>query len=141
MTSTAESTEKTTERMERLSVKGNNKKQASPPVVNSRAAALEEAREEWDTCMAQLKGIVSFCQITSLLGKTYAIPWPKFFTTLTRVLSAVNIDVSMFQKPLNDLFGDYVCNFNNMSAWTMFKFHFGPHSRRCPPLSFCGFHP
>ena len=65
-------------------------------------------------------------QVSSMLGATYAVPWPPFYESILNTMSAVNIDVSMIREPLNNfmrLLGDGIgrasCNFNDMSAEEM----------------------
>ena len=65
-------------------------------------------------------------QVSSMLGSTYAVPWPPFYESILNTMSAVNIDVSQIRPPLNavmSVFGDGLrrasCNFNDMSAETM----------------------
>merc|ERR1719473_388166 len=95
------------------------------------AISAEDAKEQWDECVAQLKAFISFFQVSSMLGATYAVPWPPIYESILNIMSAVNIDVSMIRKPLNDfmrLLGDGIgrasCNFNDMSAEEMFWFHY-----------------
>ena len=67
-------------------------------------------------------------QVSSLLAVTYSIPWPPFYEKVIDAFAAVNIDISLLRKPINDFFGllggtfaNASCNFNDMNAETMFS--------------------
>ena len=71
-------------------------------------------------------------QVSSMLSATYTVPWPPVYMKLVDAMGAVNIDVEIIRKPMNDLFAllgpfmkDFSCNFNNMDATTLFYFHYG----------------
>ena len=77
-------------------------------------------------CAHHQPAVLTPRQVSSLISDTYAVPWPPFYTSLLDSFSAINVDISMIRKPLNDFFslvgGTFAnasCNFNDLNAETM----------------------
>ena len=48
-----------------------------------------------------MHSFISFFQVSSLIGSTFVIQWPTWFSDLQRIYSVINIDVSMLRRPIN----------------------------------------
>ena len=50
-------------------------------------------------------------QVSSMLGSTYAIPWPPFYESVLSTLAAVNIDVGQYGDGLTTQPMSFICRF------------------------------